>query len=214
MFRQVKGEGLNVGCVLTWGPGFDYQQQFFAPAADKRSEPLTLMKYDIEISGFGSEALGHVCPAQPEGSDLSGCDRKQGLADVDASGAALGKGAGRCRWVRPLRQRTPGRSGGRDQASGRPARHERGRQARRRRGHARSSAGAVCRDRHGSRRLPRGGRVEGEPRSCGRSAAESRHPRDQWRRGAGDLRHGGAGACDFISAMDTVASGNGTRGIT
>ena len=60
MFRQVKGEGLNVGCVLTWGPGFDHQRQFFAPAADKRSEPLTLMKYDIEVSGFGSEALGHV----------------------------------------------------------------------------------------------------------------------------------------------------------
>lgn len=61
MFRQVKGEGLNVGSILTWGPGFDRQQQFFAPTTDKLSEPLTLMKYDIEVSGFGSEALGHVC---------------------------------------------------------------------------------------------------------------------------------------------------------
>ena len=61
MFRQVKGEGLNVGSVLTWGPGFDHQRQFFAPSADQRSEPRTLMKYDIEVSGFGSEALGHVC---------------------------------------------------------------------------------------------------------------------------------------------------------
>jgi hypothetical protein len=60
MFRQVKGEGLNVGSVLTWGPGFDRQRQFFSPAADTRSEPRTLMKYDIEVSGFGSEALGHV----------------------------------------------------------------------------------------------------------------------------------------------------------
>jgi hypothetical protein len=60
MFRQVKGEGLNVGSVLTWGPGFDHQRQFFSPAADARSEPRTLMKYDIEVSGFGSEALGHV----------------------------------------------------------------------------------------------------------------------------------------------------------
>jgi hypothetical protein len=60
MFRQIKGEGLNVGSVLTWGPGFDHQRQFFAPAPDRRSEPLTLMKYDIEVSGFGSEALGHV----------------------------------------------------------------------------------------------------------------------------------------------------------
>lgn len=61
MFRQVKGEGLNVGSVLTWGPGFDHQQQFFAPAADRHSERYTLIKYDIEVSGFGSEALGHLC---------------------------------------------------------------------------------------------------------------------------------------------------------
>lgn len=61
MFRQIKGEGLNVGCVLTWGPGFDHQHRFFSPTADKISEPLSLIKYDIEVSGFGSQALGHVC---------------------------------------------------------------------------------------------------------------------------------------------------------
>jgi hypothetical protein len=61
MFRQVAGEGLNVGCVLTWGPCFDYQRRFFRPVIDELSESLTLMKYDLEISGFGSEALGHVC---------------------------------------------------------------------------------------------------------------------------------------------------------
>jgi hypothetical protein len=61
MFRQVKGEGLNVGCVLTWGPCYDHQRQFFAPGAHDISEPKTLLKYDLEISGFGSQALGHVC---------------------------------------------------------------------------------------------------------------------------------------------------------
>jgi hypothetical protein len=61
MFKQVEGEGLNVGCVLTWGPCFTYQRQFFAPGIDQLSKPLTVMKYDLEISGFGSEALGHVC---------------------------------------------------------------------------------------------------------------------------------------------------------
>ena len=61
MFRQVKGEGLNVGCVLTWGPCFEHQRNFFSPYADAVSEPLTLLKYDLEISGFGSAALGHVC---------------------------------------------------------------------------------------------------------------------------------------------------------
>lgn len=61
MFLQVKGEGLNVGCVLTWGPCFEFQRQYFAPIAHAVSEPLTILKYDLEISGFGSAALGHVC---------------------------------------------------------------------------------------------------------------------------------------------------------
>ena len=61
MFRQVKGEGLNVGCVLTWGPCYDYQRQFFGMKAHALSEPHTILKYDLEISGFGSQALGHVC---------------------------------------------------------------------------------------------------------------------------------------------------------
>ena len=61
MFLQVKGEGLNVGCVLTWGPCFDFQRRYFSPVADEVSEPLTLLKYDLEISGFGSAPLGHVC---------------------------------------------------------------------------------------------------------------------------------------------------------
>jgi hypothetical protein len=61
MFQQVEGEGLNVGCVLTWGPCFTFQRRFFAPGVSQLSKPFTVMKYDLEISGFGSEALGHVC---------------------------------------------------------------------------------------------------------------------------------------------------------
>lgn len=61
MFRQVKGEGLNVGAVLTWGPCFRYQRQFFEPKPLGLSEPRTILKYDLEVSGFGSQALGHVC---------------------------------------------------------------------------------------------------------------------------------------------------------
>lgn len=60
MFRQVQGEGLNVGSVLTWGPGFDHQQQFFAAESNPLSQPLSVMKYDIEVSGFGSAPLGHL----------------------------------------------------------------------------------------------------------------------------------------------------------
>lgn len=61
MFQQVKGEGLNVGCALLWGYGFDFQRQFFSSKVDLMSEPLTQFKYDVEVSGFGSAALGHVC---------------------------------------------------------------------------------------------------------------------------------------------------------
>jgi hypothetical protein len=61
MFLHVKGEGMNVGCNLTWGPCFEFQRQFFTPGPHKLSEPLTILKYDIEVSGFGSQALGHVC---------------------------------------------------------------------------------------------------------------------------------------------------------
>jgi hypothetical protein len=61
MLLQVKGEGLNVGCVLTWGPCYLYQRQFFEPKPHDLSDDQTIIKYDLEISGFGSQALGHVC---------------------------------------------------------------------------------------------------------------------------------------------------------
>lgn len=61
MYRQVSGEGLNVGCVLTWGPCFEFQRNFFQPQAVRLGGAATLLKYDIEVSGFGSQALGHVC---------------------------------------------------------------------------------------------------------------------------------------------------------
>lgn len=76
VFLQVKGEGLNVGCVLTWGYGWDYQRTFFSPEADKLSEPLTLIKYDMEISGFGSAAMGHVCLLNLKDQVYPGSDGK------------------------------------------------------------------------------------------------------------------------------------------
>lgn len=60
MFLHVKGEGLNVGCCLTWGPCYDFQRKFFEAKPWERSEAFTVLKYDVEVSGFGSQALGHV----------------------------------------------------------------------------------------------------------------------------------------------------------
>lgn len=74
MFLHVKGEGLNVGCNLTWGPCFEFQRQFFEPTINKLSEPFTVLKYDIEVSGFGSQALGHVCLLNLRDQNYPGSD--------------------------------------------------------------------------------------------------------------------------------------------
>ena len=107
MFLQVKGEGLNVGCNLTWGPCYDFQRQFFEPTPHKLSEPFTVLKYDVEVSGFGSQALGHVCLLNLRDQTYPGSDGHQdeGLADLDHAGDALGQGAGRRHRLRPLGQR-------------------------------------------------------------------------------------------------------------
>jgi hypothetical protein len=61
MEHQTAGEDLKVGSVLTWGPCFDYQKQFFSGGDDPASRFPNLLHYDIEVSGFGSERSGHLC---------------------------------------------------------------------------------------------------------------------------------------------------------
>ncbi len=60
MFRHCVGEDLKVGANLTWGPCFDYQKQFFCGTVDKVSQYPYLLRYDIEVSGFGSHESGHL----------------------------------------------------------------------------------------------------------------------------------------------------------
>ncbi|MBM3955418.1 MAG: hypothetical protein FJ309_12505 [Planctomycetes bacterium] len=60
MLRQCMGEDLKVGCCLTWGPCFDYQKRFFTGKPDDVSRPPYLLRYDIEVSGFGSHVSGHL----------------------------------------------------------------------------------------------------------------------------------------------------------
>jgi hypothetical protein len=61
MIRSCLGEDLKVGCNLTWGPCFDYQKQFFTGKVDKASQYPYLLRYDVEVSGFGSHESGHLC---------------------------------------------------------------------------------------------------------------------------------------------------------
>jgi hypothetical protein len=60
MFRHCLGEDLKVGANLTWGPCFDYQKQFFCGTVDKVSQHPYLLRYDVEVSGFGSHESGHL----------------------------------------------------------------------------------------------------------------------------------------------------------
>ncbi len=61
MMRHCIGEDLKVGANLTWGPCFDYQKQFFSGKIDKVSQYPYLLRYDVEVSGFGSHQSGHLC---------------------------------------------------------------------------------------------------------------------------------------------------------
>ena len=61
MMRHILGEDLNVGCVLSWGPCWYFQKQFFDGKVHTLSQPNYLMRYDVEVSGFPSSHCGHVC---------------------------------------------------------------------------------------------------------------------------------------------------------
>jgi hypothetical protein len=61
MMRHILGEDLNVGCVLSWGPCWYYQKQFFDGNVHQLSKPDYLMRYDVEVSGFPSSHCGHLC---------------------------------------------------------------------------------------------------------------------------------------------------------
>jgi hypothetical protein len=60
MVRQIQGEKLNVGAVLTWGPCYYYQKRFFSGKDHPLSKPNELMHYDLEVSGFPSSHAGHL----------------------------------------------------------------------------------------------------------------------------------------------------------
>jgi hypothetical protein len=83
MIRHVRGEAIWVSSVLTWGPCYYYQKQFFTgrsisppatlefpshqeaqgvtwqPAATDR-DGESVLRYDVEISGFPSSHSGHL----------------------------------------------------------------------------------------------------------------------------------------------------------
>jgi hypothetical protein len=75
MMRQLLGESLNLASVLTWGPCYYYQKQFFSGADNPLSKPDRLMHYDLEVSGFPSSRSGHVILLGLKDQDYPGTKR-------------------------------------------------------------------------------------------------------------------------------------------
>lgn len=75
IWPQVEGEALSVASVLTWGPSYYFQKQFFSGADHPLSTPKTLMHYDLEISGFPSSHAGHLVLLGLKDQDYPGTRR-------------------------------------------------------------------------------------------------------------------------------------------
>jgi len=75
MIRQILGERLNIGSVLTWGPDYYYQKQFFSGHDNPLSKPDRLMHYDLEVSGFPSSHAGHIVLLGLKEQDYPGASR-------------------------------------------------------------------------------------------------------------------------------------------
>ncbi len=75
MMRHILGEDLNVGCVLSWGPCWYFQKQYFEGKVHELSQPGNLMRYDVEVSGFPSQHCGHLCLLRLSEDDYPGTTR-------------------------------------------------------------------------------------------------------------------------------------------
>jgi len=72
MWRQILGEDLNVGAVLSWGPAWYHQKSFFTGKTNPMSTSENIMRYDIEVSGFPSSHAGHLILLRLEEDDYPG----------------------------------------------------------------------------------------------------------------------------------------------
>ena len=76
MWPQIAGEALDVASVLTWGPSYYFQKQFFSGEDHPLSKPgKRLMHYDLEVSGFPSSHAGHLVLLGLKDQDYPGTRR-------------------------------------------------------------------------------------------------------------------------------------------
>jgi len=94
MMRHILGEDLNVGCVLSWGPCWYFQKQYFEGKIHKLSQPGNLMRYDVEVSGFPSQHAGHLCLLRLTEDDYPGTTRIEEWPSWDLPILQWGKAQG------------------------------------------------------------------------------------------------------------------------
>ncbi len=94
MMRHILGEDLNVGCVLSWGPCWYYQKEFFEGQIHELSTEQNLMRYDVEVSGFPSSHAGHLCLLRLKEDDYPGTTRIEEWPSWDLPVLQWGKSQG------------------------------------------------------------------------------------------------------------------------
>ncbi len=94
MWRHILGEDLDVGCVLSWGPCWYAQKQFFDGKIHPLSTSEYLMRYDIEVSGFPSSHAGHLCLLRLKEDDYPGTTRIEEWPSWDLPILKWGKSQG------------------------------------------------------------------------------------------------------------------------
>lgn len=94
MDRQVEGEHLNVGCVLTWGPCYYYQKRYFTGKNNPLSKKDQLLHYDLEVSGFPSSHCGHLVLLGLKEQDYPGTKRIEDWPTWDLPILRWGKSQG------------------------------------------------------------------------------------------------------------------------
>lgn len=95
MIRHMRGEGLAIGSALNWAPSWYYQKQFFSGQAISPDAALehpelqqannqslkprptpkdkqSLVRYDVEVSGFPSSVMGHMVLLRLKQQDFPG----------------------------------------------------------------------------------------------------------------------------------------------
>lgn len=94
MMRHVLGEALSVGSVLNWGPSYYHQRQFFEGKDNKLSTRSTLLRYDLEVSGFPSSHAGHLVLLRLREQDYPECRQIEDWPSWDLPILKWGKSQG------------------------------------------------------------------------------------------------------------------------